>query len=77
MNEFFKQIVMETYETKKYGLKTTDNIDDAYFVYIPDEETAQKLSEWAKENYYPAFVNCEPGHYYWDEEDETFYKEIE
>ena len=76
MPEFFKNILMETYASQKYGRKFTDNIHDAIWVYIPDKETANQLSEWAKENYYSAFVNCEPGHYYWDEEDETFYKEF-
>lgn len=76
MADFFKKIVMETYASKTYGRKFTDNIDEAIWVYIPDEETASQLSEWAKENYYTAFVCCEPGHYYWDEEDETFYKEV-
>ncbi len=76
MQDFFKKIVMETYEIKKYGRKFTDNINDAIWVYVPDEEAAEQLSDWAKENYYPAFMNCEPGHYYWDEEDGTFYKEV-
>ena len=76
MKTLFEKLVMETYATKKYWRTFTDNINDAIWVYIPDEETAEQLSEWAKENYYPAFVNCEPGHYYWDEEDGTFYKEF-
>lgn len=54
--------------------KLTYNIDHAWYVDIPDEETAKELSEWSKNNYYPCFVDCEPGYYVWDEEDETFYK---
>lgn len=76
MADFFNKLVMETYQTKKYGRMFTNNIHDAIYVHIPDEYTAHQLSEWAKENDYPAFVDCEVGNYYWDEEDETFYKEI-
>lgn len=76
MDDLFKKLTMETYASGVSGRIPTDNIDDAFFVYIPDEETAEQLSEWAKENNYPAFVGCEAGWYYWDEEDETFYKEI-
>ena len=76
MCTLFEKLVMETYQTKKFGKMFTDNIHDAIYVYVPDEEIAEQLSEWAKENDYPAFINCEPGHYYWDEEDETFYKEV-
>lgn len=71
MNNLFKKLIMRSYGT------LTNNIDDATLVYVPDEETADELSEWAKNNNYPAFINCEVGWYYWDEEDETFYKEIE
>lgn len=71
MNNFFDKIPM-----MHYG-KPTNNIDDATLVHIIDENIAEQLSEWAKENNYPTFVNCEVGWYYWDEEDETFYKEIE
>lgn len=71
MNDFFSKLTM-----KSYG-KPTNNIHDATLVYIPDEDTADELSEWAKRNDYPAFVYCDPGWYYWDEEDETFYREIE
>lgn len=70
MDNLFNKLTM-----KSYG-KITNNIHDATLVYIPDEETAEELSEWAKENDYPAFVYCETGWYYWDEEDETFYKEM-
>lgn len=76
MDNMLDKLVMETYSIQKYGRKFTKNIDEAIWVYIPDEATAEQLSEWAKENDYPAFVDCEPGHYYWDEEDETFYKEV-
>ena len=76
MDNLFKKLTMETYESQMNGKILTDNIDDAIWVHIPDEETADQLSEWSKENNYPAFVNCEAGDYYWDEEDETFYKEI-
>ena len=55
--------------------KLTYDIDHAWYVGIPDEETAEDLSEWSKVNNYPAFVNCEVGLYIWDEDDETFYKE--
>jgi hypothetical protein len=55
--------------------KLTYNIDNAWYVGIPDEETAEELSEWSKVNNYPAFVNCEVGLYIWDEDNETFYKE--
>lgn len=71
MNDLFKKLTM-----RSYG-KPTGNIDNATMVHIPDEETAEELSEWSKNNNYPAFVDCEVGWYYWDEEDETFYKEIE
>lgn len=71
MDDFFTKLIM-----KSYG-KITDNIDNATLVYIPDEETAEKLSEWAKNNYYPAFVDCEVGLYRWDEENETFYKDMQ
>lgn len=71
MNDFFNKIAM-----RSYG-KPTDNIDEATLVYIPDEETAEQLSEWSRFNNYPAFIHCETGWYYWDEEDETFYKEID
>jgi hypothetical protein len=54
--------------------KPTYNIDDAWYVYIPNIETAEELSEWSKTNFYPAFVHCEPGTYVWDNDDGTFYK---
>lgn len=76
MENLFQKLKMETYSPGTIGRVPTNNIDDAFFVYIPDEETADQLSNWAKENYYPAFVDCEAGWYYWDEEDETFYKEV-
>lgn len=57
--------------------KITYDIDWAWYVNIPDEETAKELSEWSKNNNYPCFVDCEPGYYIWDEEDETFYKRKE
>lgn len=66
MNNLFNKLIM-----KSYG-KPTNNIDDATLVYIPDENTAEELSEWAKQNYYPAFINCKTGWYYWDEKNETF-----
>lgn len=69
MDSFFNKLVM-----RSFGV-ITNNIDDATLVYIPDEETADQLSEWSKENNYPGFVNCDVGWYYWDEEDEAFYKE--
>ena len=71
MSNLFNKLTMTS-----YGV-ITNNIDDATLVHIPDEETAEELSEWAKDNNYPAFVHCEVGWYYWDEEDETFYKEID
>ena len=43
--------------------------------YIPDEETADELSEWSKVNNYPAFINCMVGWYVWNDDDGTFYKE--
>ena len=70
MENFFDKLTM-----RSYG-KTTNNIHDATMVYIPDEETADQLHEWSKENDYPCFLYCDAGWYYWDEEDETFYKEI-
>lgn len=76
MEGFFEKLTMETYETAMGGRRITNNIDEAIYVYIPDEETAEQLSEWSKVNNYPAFVNCDVGWYYWDEEDETFYKEV-
>jgi hypothetical protein len=75
MEGCFNKLTMETYETGCRGRKITDNIDDAIWVHIPDEETAEQLSEWSKANNYPAFVNCEVGHYHWDDENEIFYKE--
>lgn len=69
MHNLFNKLTMTSYG------EITNNIDDATLVHIPDEETAEELSEWAKNNNYPAFVNCEAGWYYWDEKDETFYKE--
>lgn len=71
MDNVFNKILMQCYGND------TNNIDNATLVHIPDKETAKELSEWAKNNNYPAFVDCEVGWYYWDEEDETFYKEIE
>ena len=71
MSDFFKKLAMRSFGHPTY------NIDNATMVYIPDEETAEELSEWARFNNYPAFINCESGWYYWDEEDETFYKEID
>ena len=76
MYTLFEKLVMETYQTGKFGKKLTDNIHDAIYVYIPDEKTAEQLSEWSKENNYPAFIDCESGHYYWDEDNGTFYKRI-
>ena len=73
---FFEKLTMETHVTGMSGRTITHNIDDAFWVYIPDEETAEQLSEWSKENNYPAFIHCEIGQYYWDENDETFYKEV-
>lgn len=55
--------------------KLTYNIDDAWYVGIPDEETAEELSEWSKVNNYPTFINCEVGLYIWDNDEETFYKD--
>jgi hypothetical protein len=55
--------------------KLTYDIDHAWYVGIPDEETAEELSEWSKVNNYPAFVNCEVGLYIWDDGEETFYKD--
>ena len=71
MSNLFNKLTMTS-----YGV-ITNNIDDATLVHIPDEATAEELSEWAKNNNYPAFVDCEVGWYYWDEEDGTFYKEID
>lgn len=71
MSNLFSKLTMSSYGT------LTNNIDDATLVHVPDEETADELSEWAKNNNYPAFINCEVGWYYWDKEDETFYKEVE
>lgn len=69
MDDFLKKI-----EMRSFG-KPTNNIDDATLVYIPDEETAEQLSEWSKNNNYPAFVNCEVGWYRWCTATKTFYKE--
>lgn len=71
MDNVFNKILMQCYG------KDTNNIDNATLVHIPDKETAEELSEWAKNNNYPAFVDCEVGWYFLDEEDETFYKEIQ
>ena len=76
MDKFFEKLIMETYVSGMSGRKPTNNIDNAIWVHIPDEETAEQLSEWSKVNNYPAFVGCEAGDYYWDDEDETFYKEV-
>ena len=54
--------------------KITYDIDYACYVNIPDEKTAEELSEWSKNNHYPAFVNCTPGYYVWDDDFETFFK---
>ena len=69
MSDFFKKI-----EMRSFG-RHTNNIDDATLVYIPDEETAEQLSDWSKDNNYPAFIDCEVGWYRWDVKNETFYKE--
>lgn len=55
MDDFFKKLAM-----RSYG-KPTGNIDEATLVYIPDEETAEQLSEWSRFNNYPAFIHCETG----------------
>jgi hypothetical protein len=75
MDIFFTKLKMETCDSNGIGKIKTDNIDDAIWVYIPDKETAEQLSEWSKVNNYPAFVGCVPGQYHWDDESETFYKE--
>ena len=68
MEEFFDKLSMLSWG------KPTNNIHDATLVTIYDEETAHQLSEWGKVNDYPAFLDCEVGTYYWDDDCGTFYK---
>lgn len=75
MEDFFNKLSMRTYSTGKCGDIPTKNINEAIRIYVPDEETAERLSNWATSNDFPGLVNCVPGWYRWDDESEEFYCE--
>ena len=74
MDNFFDKLIMETYIVGMRGRRATDNIGEAIWIFVPDDETAEQLSEWSRKNDYPSLVNCSAGWYRWDDRLEYFYK---
>lgn len=74
MDSFFDKLTMETYIVGMRGRRVTDNISEAIWIYVPDDETAEQLSEWSRINGFDSLVNCSVGWYRWDDRDEYFFK---